>query len=324
MRAIRIESTGGPEVLKVQDVDPPAPEADQVLVEVAAAGVNFIDTYHRNGIYPLDLPTGLGMEGAGTVIAVGDDVSHRRVGDRVAWLDALGSYAEQHAVDAHRTVLVPEKVELETAAAAVLQGTTAHFLSHSTFPLRSDHTALVYAAAGGVGRLLVQFAKRRGARVLACVSTKEKADDVRSLGADEVILYRDVDVAAAVAELSDGQGVDVVYDSVGRDTFQTSLRTLRPRGTLVVFGQASGSIDPIDVQTLNHHGSLFLTRPAIGHYVASTDELDWRASTVFELLGQGALDLRVHARYGLDGAAAAQRDLTSGTTSGKLLLLPSR
>jgi NADPH:quinone reductase len=322
VRAIRLATTGDPEVLAVEDVAAPEPGRGEVLVEVAVAGVNFIDTYQRSGLYPLELPTGLGFEGAGTVTAVGDGVTDRQVGDRVAWADALGSYAEQVVVAAERAVRVPAAVDLEVAAALMLQGMTAHYLANSTYTLRRDDTALVYAAAGGVGRLLVQLAKRRGARVLACTSTEAKADAVRALGADEVILYRDVDLPEAVAALTDGQGVDVVYDSVGKDTFDTSLDCLKPRGLMVLYGGASGPVPPIDLQVLNRKGSLYVTRPKLGDYVATPDELEWRAGALFDLVAGGQLDVAIHQRYPLEDAAQAHRDLASGTTSGKLLLVP--
>jgi NADPH:quinone reductase len=324
VRAIRMGAAGGPEVLAVEDVPTPQPGPGEVVVEVAAAGVNFIDTYQRSGLYPLELPTGLGLEGAGTVIAVGEGVTDRQVGDTVAWADALGSYAEQVAVSASRAVRVPAAVDTQTAAALMLQGMTAHYLANSTYTLRRDDTALVYAAAGGVGRLLVQLAKRRGARVLACTSTSEKATVVRELGPDEVILYRDVDLAAAVGELTDGQGVDVVYDSVGRDTFETSLDCLKPRGLMVLYGASSGPVPPVDLQVLNRKGSLYVTRPNLAHYVATPDELEWRAGALFDLVAGGQLEVEIHRRYPLDDAAQAHRDLASGTTAGKLLLLPQR
>ena len=322
MRAVRISETGGPEVLRVEDLDDPAPARDEVVVEVIAAGVNFMDIYQREGRYPVPTPGGIGAEGAGTVVAVGADVQDRAVGDRVAWSDGPGSYAERVPVRADRTVRVPKGVELETAAALMLQGMTAHYLSHSTYHLDRDDTALVYAAAGGVGRLLVQLATRRGARVLACTSTEEKAQVARELGADAVILYRDVDLPGTVRELTSGRGVDVVYDSVGADTFDSSLDCLRPRGYLVLYGGSSGPVPPVDPMVLARKGSLFLTRPSLGAYVATGDELQWRAGALFDLVASGQLRVAVHRRYPLDEAARAHQDLASGTTSGKLLLVP--
>jgi NADPH:quinone reductase len=322
MRAVQIQETGGPEVLRTVEAAEPEPGPGEVLVEVAAAGVNFIDTYQRSGAYPLDLPQTLGMEGAGTIRAVGEGVQHRHVGERVAWWDGIGSYADLAVLKADRTVPVPTAVDDDLAAAVMLQGMTAHYLTSSTHRLSGDDTALVYAAAGGVGRLLVQLAKRRDARVLACTSTDEKEAEVRRLGADEVIRYRDVDIAETVRELTDGRGVDVVYDSVGADTFDASLRSLRPRGLMVLYGQSSGRVPPLDLQELNRLGSLFVTRPTLGHYTSTLDELEWRAGAVLDLVASGELDVRIHDRYPLDDATRAHNDLESGTTSGKLLLVP--
>jgi NADPH:quinone reductase len=265
VQAIRIEATGDPEVLTVGEHAVPEPGPGDVLVEVAAAGVNFIDTYQRAGVYPMELPTGLGLEGAGTVVAVGGDVRDRQVGDRVAWTDALGSYAQQHVVPAGRTVRVPDALELDTAAALMLQGCTAHYLATSTYRLGDDDTAVVYAPAGGVGRLLVQLAVKRGARVIAVTSSDEKAAIARELGAADVVNYREQDIAAAVRELTDDHGVDVVYDSVGKATFDASLDCLKPRGMMVLYGGASGQVPPFDPQILNRKGSMFLTRPSLPH-----------------------------------------------------------
>jgi NADPH:quinone reductase len=324
MRAVRVHELGSPDVLEVEDVPDPSPGPGEVVARVAAAGVNFIDTYQRSGAYPLDLPTGLGLEGAGEVVAIGDGVDEALVGRRIAWTDQLGSYAELVALPADRAVRVPEGVDLEIAAALMLQGLTAHYLSHSTYALGRDDTALVYAAAGGVGRLLCQLARRRGARVIGLTSTDEKEAEVRRLGVEDVIRYRDegVVISDEARRLTDGRGVQVVYDSVGADTFEQSLRSLAPRGTLVLFGQSSGKVPPVDLQTLNQHGSLYVTRPSLGAYTASADELTWRAGALFELVAAGELDVSVHERYPLEDAARAHIDLTSGTTSGKLLLVP--
>ncbi|MEX2550311.1 MAG: quinone oxidoreductase [Nitriliruptoraceae bacterium] len=322
MRAIRLEQQGGPQVLEVSDVPDPQPGPGEVLVQIAAAGVNFIDTYQRSGLYDLELPAVLGLEGAGEVVALGDGVTTRDLGDIVAWAGTPGSYAEQVVVPADRCVRVPAGVEPTTAAALMLQGMTAHYLTHSTRSLREGDTTLVFAAAGGVGRLLVQLAVRRGARVLAATSTEEKARIVRELGAEEVIRYRDVDIPSAVRDLTGGDGVDVVYDSVGKDTFFHSLESLKPRGLLVLFGAASGPVPPIDLQLLNRHGSLFVTRPSLAHYVATTDELEWRAHTLFDLVRADALDVAIHEHYALADAARAHADLESGATTGKLLLHP--
>ena len=322
MRAIQLHTHGGPEVLDLEEVDDPTPAPDEVVVEVAAAGVNFIDTYQRSGLYPIDLPGGLGLEGAGTVTAVGSEVTSRQVGEVVAWADTRGSYAERLAVPAGRCVRVPAGVEPDQAAALMLQGMTAHYLTHSTASLRRGETVLVFAAAGGVGRLLVQLAVRRGARVIGATSTPEKAAAVRDLGADEVILYRDVDVPAAVRELTGGEGVDVVYDAVGQATFEDSLRCLKPRGLMVLYGASSGPVPPVDLQVLNSHGSLFVTRPSLFHHVTTTDELEWRATSLFDLVRTGALELAVHDRYPLAETGRAHADLESGTTTGKLLVIP--
>jgi NADPH:quinone reductase len=322
MDAIRFERTGGPEVLDLVTVEDPDPGPTEAIVEVAAAGVNFIDTYHRSGLYPVDLPSGLGGEGAGTVVAIGDRVQGVELGDRVAWVGDMGSYATRTALAADKLVPVPDRLDLELAAAAMLQGMTAHYLSHSTAPLGSDDTVLVYAAAGGVGRLLVQLAKRRGARVLACTSTQEKGQHVLDLGADEVILYRDVDIPEAVRDLTDGVGVDVVYDSVGADTWEDSLDSLRPRGLCVFYGNASGPVPPLDLRILAHKGSLFVTRPTLFAHIAARDELLWRANSLFDLITSGQLDVLIHDRYPLAEAARAHGDLMSGRTTGKLLLVP--
>jgi NADPH2:quinone reductase len=323
MLAIRVHETGGPEVLVPEDVPVPDPEAGQVRVRVEAAGLNFIDTYQRSGAYNLALPLTLGLEGAGVVEALGPGVDGVSEGDRVAWPMQLGSYAEQVVVSAGSVVGVPEKVEARTAAAVMLQGMTAHYLAHSTVPLEKGMTVLVTAAAGGVGRLLVQVAKGRGARVIGTVSTDEKEALARAAGADEIVRYRDVDLASAVRDLTDGAGVDVVYDSVGRDTFAASLDSLRPRGHLVLYGQASGPVDPVDPQILNAKGSLYLTRPTLGHYIARPGELAWRAGDLFSWISAGELDVRIDRTWPLAEAAEAHRYIEAGETKGKVLLLPS-
>lgn len=322
MKAVRVHEPGGPEMLQVDDVDAPAAGRHQVVVDVAAAGVNFIDVYHRTGSYPLPPPIALGMEGAGTVRAVGDDVGDVAPGDRVAWWAQMGSYAEEVAVGAEQLVAVPEDVDLTIAAALMLQGLTAHYLATSTFPLEPGHTALVHAAAGGVGHLLVQIAARRGARVIGTVSTAEKAALAESAGADAVIRYTEVDWVEAIRELTDARGVDVVYDSVGHDTFTSDLAVLRPRGYLVLYGQSSGPVEPFDPQLLNRHGSLFLTRPTLGSYVADRAERLARSEDLFAWVRAGALDVRVDRTWPLDQAAEAHRYLEARKTKGKLLLLP--
>jgi NADPH2:quinone reductase len=320
MRAIRFTTTGGPEVLELVDIEVPAPGPGQVLVAVEYAGVNFIDTYQRSGLYAMPLPSGNGLEGVGVITAVGEGVTTRQVGQRVAWADTVGSYAEQVVVKADRCFTVPDGVDPATACALALQGMTAHYLAFSTFPLGKEHTALVYAAAGGVGRILVQLAVQRGARVLACTSTEEKAAAVRALGAHEVIPYRDVDVAATVRELTGGVGADVVYDSVGAATWQSSLDSLRPRGLAVFYGNASGPIPPFDLQELNKRGSLFVTRPKLFDHVSTVEELTWRSGSLHGLVTSGNLSVDIHATYPLAEAAQAHRDLESGKTAGKLLL----
>jgi NADPH2:quinone reductase len=268
----------------------------------------------------MPLPSGNGLEGVGTVRALGEGVTERQVGQRIAWADTVGSYAEQVTVDVARSFVVPDGVDSPTACALALQGMTAHYLTFSTFPLGKEHTALVYAAAGGVGRILVQLAVQRGARVLACTSTDEKAEAVRALGADEVIAYRDVDVAATVRELTGGVGADVVYDSVGAATWTSSLDSLRPRGLAVFYGNASGPVPPFDLQELNRRGSLFVTRPKLLDYTSTMEELAWRSGALHGLVTSGNLKVDVFAIYPLAEAAQAQRDLESGRTAGKLLL----
>ncbi len=320
MKAVRFSTTGGPEVLEVVDIDAPTPGPGQVLVDVEYAGVNFVDVYQRMGRYPLPLPSGNGLEGVGTIAALGEGVTERQVGQRIAWADTVGSYAEQVAVKVERSFVVPDGVDSPTACALALQGMTAHYLAFSTFPLGEEHTALVYAAAGGVGRILVQLAVQRGARVLACTSTEEKAEAVRALGAHEVIFYRDVDVAATVRELTGGVGADVAYDSVGASTWKSSLDSLRPRGMGVFYGNASGPVPPFDLMELNKRGSLFVTRPKLFDHTSTMEELSWRAGSLHGLVTSGNLKVDIHATYPLVEAAQAQRDLESGRTAGKLLL----
>ncbi len=322
MRALQITETGGPEVLESVEMDTPTPGEGQALVEIAAIGVNFIDTNHRRGAYPLDLPKVIGLEAAGTVVDVGPGVTIRSVGDRVAWAGQMGSYADHAVVDPNRTVVVPDAIDLELAAAVMLQGMTAHYLTHSTYALSGDDTALVYAPAGGVGRLLIQLAKRRGARVIACTSTPQKGDIARGLGADDVIVYGDEDIPTRVRELTDGQGVEVVYDSVGQATFEDSLSSLKRRGLMVLYGQASGPVPPLNLRHLNEAGSLFITRPTLAHYTATTSELEWRAGALFEQMSTGQLDVVIHERYPFERAADAHRDIESQATTGKLLIIP--
>lgn len=322
MRAIRVQQPGGPEVLVLQQVDMPEPGPGQVRVKVEAAGVNFIDVYQRSGAYKMPLPFTPGMEGAGVVDAVGPDVDGFAPGDRVAYAMVPGSYAEYHVVPAHRLVKVPDGVSSREAAAAMLQGMTAHYLACSTFPLESGHTALVHAAAGGTGALLVQIAKLRGATVYGTVSTEEKAQLAREAGADEVILYTEKDFEAEVKRLTDGKGVDVVYDSVGAPTWEKSLRSLKPRGCLALFGQSGGPVPPFDPQLLNTYGSLFFTRPSLAHYTLTPEELQSRATDVFTWIAEGKLRLRIQQEFPLADAKAAHELLQGRGSKGKLLLIP--
>jgi NADPH:quinone reductase len=310
MHAIRVSKTGGPEVLEYVEADRPQPKA----------GVNFIDVYHRTGLYKMDLPFTPGSEAAGVVEETGDGVTDVKRGDRVAYAMAPGAYAEFAAVPAAKLVPIPEGITTRDAAAAMLQGMTAHYLAASTFPLKEGHTALVHAAAGGVGGILVQMAKRRGARVFGTASTK-KLDIVRGDGADEVIDYTTSDFESEVMRLTNNKGVDVVYDSVGKTTFDKSLESLTLRGMLVLFGQSSGSVPPFDPARLAKKGA-FLTRPTLGHYIATRDELLWRAGELFAAIGSSAVKLRIDRELPLRDAAEAHRLLESRQTAGKLLLIP--
>jgi NADPH:quinone reductase len=321
MKAVYIEQTGGPEVLQYGDQLKPQPAPGQALVRIAAAGVNFIDTYHRTGLYKLPLPAILGGEGAGTVEAVGDGVTSLKPGDRVAWGTVRGAYAEYIAAPADQLVKVPDGVELRDAAAVMLQGMTAHYLTHSTFALKQGHTALIHAAAGGTGRLLVQMAKIAGARVIGTAGSAEKAAVARQAGADEVILYREQDFAAETRRLTGGAGVDVVYDSIGASTFLKSMDSLRPRGMMVTFGNASGPVPAIEPLLLSQKGSLFLTRPTLAFYVATRQELEWRAGDLFRWIAEKKLTLRVEHVYKLSEVAQAHRDLEGRKTTGKLILI---
>lgn len=319
-KAVQITETGGPEVLRVTDVPDPEPGPGDLLVDVAAAGVNYVDTYHRDGTYPVELPLVLGVEGAGTVRTVGADVTAFAAGDRVAWAMAPGSYASVAAVPQTHAVKVPEGVGDDVAAAIALQGMTAHMLTRSVYPVADGDTVLVHAAAGGVGLLLVQLAKARGARVLATGSTEEKRELARGAGADEVFGYEGF--GDRVKELTDGAGVHAVYDGVGATTFDDSLASLRVRGTMVLFGGASGPVPPVDPQRLNRGGSLYLTRPTLAHFMTTREELDWRSGELFEAVTSGSLNVRIGHTYRLDEAAQAHTDLQGRKTTGKLLLIP--
>jgi NADPH2:quinone reductase len=322
-RAVVVHETGGPEVLRVEPHDPGEPGAGQVRVRVAAAGVNFIDVYFRTGLYPRPLPFVAGLEGAGVIERVGAGVEGFRSGDRVAWSSVPGSYADVVLAVPEVLVHVPAGIETDVAAAAMLQGMTAQYLVHGTRTTRSGDHALVHAAAGGVGLLLVQMLKAAGARVLGTCSTEEKAALVRDAGADEVVLYTREDFTAAARRFTGGAGVDVVYDAVGKSTFDGSLASLRPRGMLVSFGQASGPVPPFEIRRLNDQGSLFLTRPSLLHYTATRAELEERAAAVFDAIIARSLRVRIGTRLPLDAAAQAHRALEGRATTGKVLLLPA-
>ena len=322
MKAIRVQQPGGPEAMQLVDLPVPEPKATEAVVKLAASGVNFIDVYHREGRYKVVLPFVLGQEGAGTIVAVGGEAKPLKVGDRVAWVSVLGAYAEYAAVPADRLVPIPAGVTDQQAAAAMLQGMTAHYLSHDTFPLKRGQTALVHAAAGGVGLLLVQMAHHIGARVIATVSTEEKARLVREAGADDVILYTQADFEAETKQLTGGKGVDVVYDSVGKTTFLKGLNILRPRGMMALYGGSSGPVPPFDLIVLSQKGSLFVTRPTLVHYTATREELLARSGAVFAMMTAGQLKLRIEHVYPLADAQRAHRDLEGRKTTGKLLLIP--
>jgi NADPH2:quinone reductase len=316
MKAVFVEQTGGPENLKYTDIPKPSPAAGQALVKIAASGVNFIDVYFRTGLYPAPPPIVLGNEAAGTVEAVGPDVTNVRPGDRVAYAMARGSYAEYAAVPAWQLVKIPDSVDFQTAAAAMLQGMTAHYLTHSTYALKAGDSCLIHAAAGGTGALLVQMAKMLGARVIGTVGSEEKAAQAKAAGADEVVIYTKEDFTAKA------KGMNVVYDSVGKSTFMQSLDCLRPRGMMVNFGNASGPAPDIAPLLLTQKGSLFLTRPSLAHHLATPEELAWRAGDVLNWIAQGKLKLHIHKVYPLAEAAQAHRDLEGRSTTGKLLLTP--
>ncbi|MGA2019909.1 MAG: quinone oxidoreductase [Candidatus Sulfotelmatobacter sp.] len=322
MEAIQVKQVGGPEAMEVVELPVPQPKANEAVIKLAASGVNFIDVYLREGRYKTPLPFVLGQEGAGVVTEVGADTMSVKVGDRVAWTGLHGAYAEYAAVPADRLVPIPQRVSEQQAAAVMLQGMTAHYLSHDTYPLKQGETALVHAAAGGVGLLLVQMAHNIGARVIATVSTEEKAKLARAAGAHEVILYTQADFEAETKRLTGGKGVDVVYDSVGKTTFEKGLNILRPRGMMVLFGASSGAVPPFDLVALSQKGSLYVTRPTLVNYIATRDELVARSSAVFGMMATGKLQLRIEHTYPLAKAQQAHRDLEGRKTTGKLLLVP--
>lgn len=322
MKAIRIHEFGGPDVLRYEDIPEPAPKPGEAVVKIEAAGVNFIDTYHRTGVYKIPLPVTLGQEAAGTVSAIGPGVDGVKLGDRVAYTGVFGSYAEYNAVPADRLVGLPPGVTTKQGAAIMLQGMTAHYLASSTYPLKAGDTCLVHAGAGGVGLLLTQVAKLRGARVISTVSNAEKAALSRGAGADEVVLYTQQDFETEVTRITHGQGVEVVYDSVGQTTFAKSLNCLAVRGMLVLFGQSSGVVPAFDPQLLSQKGSLFFTRPTLAHYAARREELLQRSNELFGWIGSGKLRLRMEFEFPLKQAAAAHTALEGRKTTGKVLLIP--
>ncbi|MBI1790084.1 MAG: quinone oxidoreductase [Acidobacteria bacterium] len=322
MKAIQAKSCGSPDVMQLVETPMPSPGPGQALVKIAAIGVNYIDVYFRTGLYKADLPLSLGMEASGVVEAVGEGVTVLAPGDRVAYAMCRGSYAEYAVAPVWQLVKTPDNISHETAAAAMLQGMTAHYLTHSTFALGKGNVALVHAAAGGAGLIIVQMAKALGATVIGTVSTPAKAALARQAGADEVILYTEQDFESEVKRLTLGIGVDVVYDSVGQATFLKGLNCLRPRGMMALFGQSSGPVSPIDPTILNTKGSLLLTRPSLAHYAANKGDVAWRAGGVYRMIGDGRLKIRIEKTYRLAEAAQAHRDLEGRRTAGKLLLMP--
>jgi NADPH:quinone reductase len=322
MKAIQVQKNGGPEVLTLADVPVPKPKPNEAVVKISAAGVNFIDVYIRDGHYPSTLPFIIGQEGSGIVSEVGADVKTFKPGDRVAYTGIRGSYAEYAAVPADRLVPLPPGITEQQAAAAMLQGITAHYLVHDTYPLKKGETALIHAAAGGVGLLLVQMAKNVGARVIATVGSQEKAKLAREAGADDVILYAQQDFEVETKRITDGKGVHVVYDGVGKTTFDKDLDVLRPRGYLVLFGASSGPVPPFDLAKLGHKGSLFITRPTLVHHMVTHEELQKRATDVLTMIATGKIKLRIEHIYPLNEVQKAHRDLEGRKTTGKLLLIP--
>jgi NADPH2:quinone reductase len=322
MRAVRVHRFGGPESLVYEEAPVPEPGPGQVRLKIEASGINFIDVYFREGRYPGQLPITLGSEAAGVVDALGPGVTDFKPGERAAYAMIRGSYAEYAVVPADELVAVPDGIDARTAAAALLQGMTAHYLVYSTYPLQAGDTALIHAAAGGLGLLLVQVARMRGARTIGTVSTPAKAQLAQKAGLDDAILYTQVDFEQEVKRLTGGKGVNVVYDSVGKTTFEKSLNCLKPRGYLVLCGQSSGAVPPFDPQVLNPKGSLFLTRPTLGHYIADRAELLWRAGDLFKWIAEGKLDIHIDRAFPFSEAAAAHTYLESRQSVGKLLLVP--
>jgi NADPH:quinone reductase len=322
MKAIQVSQPGGPEALTVVDLPVPQPKPNEALVAIKAIGVNFIDVYYREGRYPAALPFTVGQEAAGVVASIGSDVTSLNTGDHVAYTGVLGAYAEYAAVPADRLVRMPDNLDFTQAAAAMLQGMTAQYLSHSTYPIKKGDTVLIHAAAGGVGLLLVQMAKGLGARVIGTAGSEAKAQLARAAGADEVIVYTDQDFEFETKRLTNGRGVNVVYDGVGKTTFAKDLNVLQMRGYLVLYGGSSGAVPPFDPMILNQKGSLYLTRPSLHHYIHTREELEQRSGEVLSMIAGGRLKLRVHKTYPLSEAEAAHRDLEGRKTTGKLLLTP--
>lgn len=322
MKAIQVKRVGGPEAMELVDLPVPQPKPNEAVLKISAVGVNFIDVYHREGRYKAQVPFVLGQEGAGVVSAIGSEVNSVKVGESVAWVGLLGSYAQYASVPADRLVPIPQGVSDQQAAAVMLQGMTAHYLSHDTYPLKKGETALVHAAAGGVGLLLAQMAHNIGARVIGTVSTEAKASLARDAGADDVILYTQTDFEAETKRLTDGKGVDVVYDSVGKTTFDKGLNVLRPRRMMVLFGGSSGAVPPVDLIVLSQKGSLYITRPSLMNYIATLEELVARSRAVFGMISAGKLKLRIQHTYPLAEAQQAHRDLEGRKTTGKILLIP--
>jgi len=322
MKAVRVHTPGGPEALRYEDVPQPAPKAGEALVKIDAAGLNYIDVYYRTGMYKTELPVIAGLEGGGTVTAVGPNVAEVKVGDKVAYTGVPGAYAEYAVVPAARLVVLPAGVSTKQGAAVMLQGMTAHYLACSTYPLKPGDSCLVHAAAGGVGLLLCQIAKLRGARVIGTVSTEDKAKLAREAGADEVILYTRQDFEAEMKRITSGKGVQVVYDSVGKTTFEKGFNCLAPRGVMALYGQSSGPVGSFDPQILNAKGSLFLTRPSLGHYIATRDELLQRAEELLGWIREGTLRVRMEFEFPLKDAPEAHRALEGRRTTGKVLLVP--
>lgn len=322
MKAVRVHAPGGPEALKIEDVPEPTPKAGEAIVKVDAAGLNFIDVYQRSGLYKLDMPLTLGLEAGGTVTAVGPGVTEVKVGDKVAYTGVPGAYAQYAAVPAAKLVVLPQGVSTKQGAAAMLQGMTAHYLACTTYPLKKGDTCLVHAAAGGVGLLLCQMAKMRGARVIGTVSTDEKAKLARDAGADEVILYTKQDFEAETKRITGGKGLQVVYDSVGKTTFEKGFNVLAPRGMMILYGQSSGPVAPFDAGILGAKGSLFLTRPSLFAYTATREELVQRAGEVLGWIRDGKLRLRMEFEFPLKDVAEAHRALEGRKTTGKVLLIP--